>query len=141
MADKDQRPSLQTAAFAAVLLTASALWMIWLAVRNDPELHAPRFSVVGLAVAFIVAGVMAVLSAKGQERYQDFLIILVLAGMGTAFAGIALFGDERYCTASGPAFLPLPGCRPVFGFIAFLFAVIVVSMIRRAWRRRRRSYY
>jgi hypothetical protein len=145
MTGKDQRPSLQMAAFAAVMLTSSAVWMIWLAARNDPRLHAPRFAVAGVAAAFIVASVMAVLSARGIDRYRDVLIIPLLGGLGAAFGGVALFGDERYCSASGPPFLPLPGCRPVFGAGALLFAVVVIALIRRLWRRRpgrrRQSHY
>lgn len=143
MTEKDQRPSLQMAAFAALMLTPTGLWLIWLSIRNDPQLHAPRISAIGIAVAFIVASAMAILSARGQDRYKDFMAVLLLAGMGLGFGGVALFGDERYCSSSGPAFLPLPGCRPVFGFGALLFAIIVVAQIRRIWRRRRgrRSYY
>lgn len=137
---KDIRPSLPVALAASAVFVVTSFWLLWLSAHDDPSVHAPLIVVIGVAMMFLSASAMMVLSAIGKERYQDHLVAVLMGGFTVAFVGIGLFGDPRYC--SGSLLLLLP-CRPAFGAFGIFFGFVTVMLIQRVLRRYRRprSYY
>lgn len=138
---KDKRPTLPVALFASAVFVGVSINLLWLSARGDPGVHAPLGAIIGIAMVFIGGSAMMVLSALRKDRFQEYLVVVVLVGFTIASGGISLFGDPRYCSSSGTFLLPLPGCRIAFGASAVFFGFVTMLQVQRVWSRRRRSHY
>ena len=134
-AERTPRQSLGVILFAIGLMAFSALRVVWLAWKHDPQMHVPTPVAYILAFVMLSGSTMALLKVLGHGDHMDWLAVPLMLGMTITFGWVGLYGDPRYCSSSGPVFLPLPSCHVAFSAVALLMLLMTWLAARTWWRR------
>ena len=131
-----ERPPVAVVVLGAGVMSFSALNMIRLSLRHDPQVHVPTPIVFVLAFVMLAGSLMAVLKVLGRGQHMDWLAAPLILGMAVTFGWVGLYGDPRYCSSSGPFWMPMPSCHVAFTGAAMLM-LLVTWLAARAWWRGR----
>jgi len=130
-----ERPPVAVTIVAARVMSLSALLMIRLSLRHDPRVHVPAPIAFVLAFVMLIGSAMAVLKVLGRGEHLDWLAVPLLLGMTVTIGWVGLYGDPRYCSSSGPLWMPLPSCHVAFTAAAALMLLVTWIAARSWWRR------
>jgi hypothetical protein len=108
--------------------------MIRLSLRHDPQVHVPTPIVFVLAFVMLSGSLMAVLTVLGRGKRMDWLAAPLILGMAITFGWVGLYGDPRYCSSSGPFWVPMPSCHAAFTGAAVLMLFVAWLAARSWWR-------
>lgn len=134
-AGRERRPSLSILVLSVGLMAFSALRIVWLAARHDPQVHVPAPVAYTLAFVMLSGSTMALLKVLGHGEHMDWLAVPLMLGMTVTFGWVGLYGDPRYCSSSGPLLLPMPSCHTAFTGAAVLMLLMTWLAARTWWRR------
>lgn len=135
-ADRTPRQSKVVIIIAAGLMAVAALRIVRLSLRHDPQVHVPTPIAFVLAFVMLAGSMMAVLTVLGRGAHMDWLAAPLMLGMTVIFGWVGLYGDPRYCSSSGPFWMPMPSCHVAFTGAAMLM-LLVTWLAARAWWRGR----
>jgi uncharacterized membrane protein len=133
----DERPPVAVIILGAGVMSFSALNMIRLSLRHDPQVHVPTPIVFVLAFVMLSGSLMAVLKVLGRAQRMDWLAAPLILGMAITFGWVGLYGDPRYCSSSGPIWVPMPSCHVAFTGASVLMLFVAWLAARSWWRSRR----
>lgn len=133
-AERAPRPPVAWVIFAAGLMDFSALRIVWLVSRHDPQVHVPAFVAYLLAFVMVAGSTMGVLKVLGRGEHMDWLVVPLLLGMTVIFGWVGLYGDPRSCSSRGPIWMPMPSCHVAFTGAAMLMLLVTWLAARSWWR-------
>jgi hypothetical protein len=137
--DGDRRPPIVVLLLGIGLMSFSALRVVWLAARHDPQVHVPVPVAYVLAFVMLTGSAMALLKVLGYGDRMQWLALPLILGMAVTFGWVGLYGDERYCSSKGPPWVPLPSCHTAFTGAAVLMLLMAAVGVRGWWRQRSRG--
>lgn len=133
-AERVPRRSVPVIVFAVALMAFSALRVVWLAWKHDPQVHVPVPVAYTLAFVMLTGSTMALLKVLGHGEHMDWLAAPLMLGMTITFGWVGLYGDPRYCSSRGPLLLPTPSCHVAFTGAAVLMLLMTWLAARTWWR-------
>lgn len=136
-ARRTERPPVTVVVLGAGVMSFSAFYMVWSSLRHDPQVHVPTPIALVLAFVMLSGSTMAVLKVIGRGQHMDWLAAPLILGMAVTFGWVGLYGDPRYCSSSGPFWLPMPSCHLAFTGAAVLMLLVAWLAARSWWRSRR----
>src|SRR5690348_837719 len=89
-AERTPRQSLAVILFAIGLMAFSALRVVWLAWKHDPQMHVPTSVAYILAFVMLSGSTMALLKVLGHGDHMDWLAVPLMLGMTTIFGWVGL---------------------------------------------------
>ena len=129
-----ERPPVAIIILAAALMGFSALHIVWLALKHDPQVHVPVSIALVLAFVMLSGAMMAVLKVTGHGEHMDWLAAPLMLGMTVCFGWVGLYGDPKYCSSSGPIWMPMPSCHVAFTVVSVLMLLVTWLAARTWWR-------
>lgn len=133
-AERPQRSQVVAIILGAAVMGFSALHIVSLSLRHDPQVHVPTPVALVLAFVMLSGSLMAVLKVLGFGQHMDWLAAPMILGMAITFGWVGLYGDPRYCSSSGPFWMPMPSCHVAFTGAAALMLLVAWLAARTWWR-------
>lgn len=122
---------------AVGVMVFSAINIVRLSLRHDPRVHVPTPIALVIAFVMLAGSTMAVLTVLGRGQHMGWLAAPLMLGMTVTFGWVGLYGDPRYCSSSGPFWVPMPSCHVAFTGAAVLMLLVTWLAARSWWRSRR----
>ena len=131
----------RTHVIAAAVLVAAGLGIAALMYAYPARLNVPAAVGYLAALAFVVAGLLALANAFAGARVRAWLVVALLACLISPGLWEAFGPGERWCSSGALFFFGLArgaACRAAFGVASVVGLLVLAVSVRHAWRAGRR---